>query len=83
MEPAAEAAPIAGVDGRIAVVSRLTSRFADWIDNGTAASPDFGDGLRVQQLLSAARRSHESGGRLEEVPYAKSPTFPNTAMSHS
>ena len=73
MEPAAEAAPVAGVDGRVGAVSRLTGRFADWIENGTAASPDFEDGLRVQQLLSAARRSHESGGRLEEVPYTKSP----------
>jgi predicted dehydrogenase len=72
MEQIAGGAPLAGVDGRIAAVSRLTSRFADWIDKGTAANPDFRSGLRVQQLISAARRSHEAGGRLEEVPPTRS-----------
>ncbi len=47
-------------DGRVFAVARLAERFAEWIGAGQAARPDFGDGLRVQALLDAARRSHAS-----------------------
>lgn len=46
-------------DGRILAASRLASRFLDWMEKGTAARPDFRDGLRVQRLLGAARDSDE------------------------
>ncbi|MCK9908563.1 Gfo/Idh/MocA family oxidoreductase [Microbacteriaceae bacterium K1510] len=48
-------------DGRIAPVSRLAKRFFDAIENGTQARPSFADGYRVQVLIDAARRSHETG----------------------
>ncbi len=48
-------------DGRIEAVARLVGRFLDWIETGVPATPRFHDGLRVQGLLEAARRSHESG----------------------
>lgn len=48
-------------DGRIAPVSRLAKRFFDAIENGTPARPSFADGYRVQVLIDAARRSHETG----------------------
>lgn len=52
---------VAGEDGRIPLVGRLAARFVDWIRNGVPAHPDFEDGLRVQNLLEAARRSDASG----------------------
>jgi predicted dehydrogenase len=48
-------------DGRIAPVSRLAKIFFDAIENGTSAEPGFAEGYRVQQLIDAARRSHEQG----------------------
>ena len=48
-------------DGRILPASRLARRFLDWIAKGVPARPDFSDGLRVQQLLHAALRSHQTG----------------------
>jgi len=48
-------------DGRIAPVSRLAGRFLDAIEKGTPARPNFADGYRVQVLIDAARRSHETG----------------------
>jgi predicted dehydrogenase len=47
-------------DGRVAAVTPLLSRFFQWIERQQPARPDFRDGLRVQQLLDAARRSHET-----------------------
>ncbi|UBF28450.1 hypothetical protein K9N68_11580 [Kovacikia minuta CCNUW1] len=48
-------------DGRLVVVSRLVNRFVTWLETGVPSTPSFKDGLRVQQLLEAARNSHESG----------------------
>jgi predicted dehydrogenase len=48
-------------DGRIAPVSRLASRFLDAIEGKARAFPTFAEGFRVQQLIEAARRSHDSG----------------------
>jgi len=48
-------------DGRILPLSRLAKKFFDWIELGTPARPDFRDGLRVQELIAAAQRSHQSG----------------------
>jgi predicted dehydrogenase len=48
-------------DGRIAPVSRLAKLFFDEIESGDNATPGFAQGYRVQQLIGAARRSHETG----------------------
>ena len=48
-------------DGRIVAVSRLIKRFADWMETGVDTRPSLKEGLRVQHLLEAARRSHEAG----------------------
>lgn len=55
-------------DGRIAPVSRLAKIFLDAVERGGAAQPDFAAGLRVQQLIDAAQRSHAQG-RMIEVAY--------------
>lgn len=49
-------------DGRIAPVARLATRFLDAIENGTEPSPGIQAGVRVQDLIDAARRSHANGG---------------------
>lgn len=48
-------------DGRIAPVSRLAKRFLDAVEQGGRVRPDFADGYRVQLLMDAVRRSHDSG----------------------
>jgi predicted dehydrogenase len=48
-------------DGRILPASRLANCFIDWLVTGVAARPNFADGLRVQVLLDAARRSSDTG----------------------
>jgi predicted dehydrogenase len=48
-------------DGRIAPVSRLAKRFFDAIESGGSAEPGFAEGYRAQQLIDAARRSHQTG----------------------
>lgn len=52
-------------DGRIAPVSRLAARFLDAIEAGTASAPGLSAGYRVQQLMAAARRSHDLGGWID------------------
>jgi predicted dehydrogenase len=52
-------------DGRIAPVSRLAKIFLDAIENDGAATPGFADGYRVQQLIDAARRSHQQGAWID------------------
>lgn len=47
-------------DGRSVATSRLVRQFVDAIETGHAASPTFEVALRVQRLLDAARRSHET-----------------------
>lgn len=46
-------------DGRIAPVARLAGRFLDGVRTGAPVTPHLQDGLRVQRLLDAARRSHD------------------------
>jgi hypothetical protein len=41
-------------------VSRLAKIFFDAIESGDNAAPGFAEGYRVQQLIGAARRSHET-----------------------
>lgn len=55
-------------DGRITVVARLVNRFVSWVITGARSHPDFRDGLRVQGLLEAARRSN-AAGRWVEGPF--------------
>ena len=52
---------IPGEDGRVPLVARMAERFVNWVRNGVPARPNFADGLRVQSLIDAARRSDESG----------------------
>ncbi len=48
------------IDGRIRAVSPLVNRFINWTINNLPATPTFADGLRVQQLIQAARDSMQS-----------------------
>ncbi|MBI5773169.1 MAG: Gfo/Idh/MocA family oxidoreductase [Verrucomicrobia bacterium] len=48
-------------DGRIEAVARIASRFVDAILSGQPATPNLRDGLRVQQLIDAARLSGATG----------------------
>jgi predicted dehydrogenase len=52
-------------DGRIAPVSRLVKIFLDAIETGAPAMPGFAEGHRVQVLIDAARRSHQSGAWID------------------
>ena len=52
-------------DGRIAPVSRLARIFLDAIESGRPATPGFAEGHRVQILIDAARRSHQSGAWID------------------
>jgi predicted dehydrogenase len=55
----------AATDSRIAPVSRLVGRFIDACTDGHAAAPGFAEGYRVQYLIDAALRAHESGGWID------------------
>ena len=46
-----------GEDSRVGPVSLLASRFLDWCIAGIPTTPSFQEGLRVQQLIAAARQS--------------------------
>jgi predicted dehydrogenase len=52
-------------DGRVMAVEPLVRRFVDRVEagvaGGSAAAPSLAHGLRVQELLEAARRSHAQG----------------------
>ena len=50
-----------GSDGRVVAAACLVERFVEWIATGVRSSPSFVDGLRVQDLLEAARKSHDLG----------------------
>jgi predicted dehydrogenase len=54
-------------DGRIAPVSRLVRHFFDAIERGGTPTPGFAEGYRVQQLIDAARRSHQQGAWIDLV----------------
>jgi predicted dehydrogenase len=55
--------PQTGVDGRVAPVGRLASRFVDAILNGVEMSPNFADGLRAQSILDEMRASNQLNRR--------------------
>jgi len=69
LEPVAVDVEADGWDGdeRLMATSQIARRFLDWMENDQEATPSFKDGLRVQFLLDAARRSHELG-RWQDVP---------------
>ena len=56
------------VDGRLASVSKLVSRFIDAIHGGGAMTPNLVDGVRVQGLLALAEAA------AEPVPQGTQPT---------
>jgi predicted dehydrogenase len=68
MKMVRDSGPGGGPDGRVEAVSRLVRRFADWIETGKPSTPCFRTGLRVQELLDAARRSNEAAGRAQDIP---------------
>lgn len=51
------------VGGRIGAVSALISAFVSAVIKKGKAKPDIHDGLRVQELLDAVRRSHAASGQ--------------------
>ena len=57
-------------DGRTAPVSRLAKLFIDAVESGGSAQPDFAAGVRVQQLIDAAQRSHRQGTMIDVAPDA-------------
>jgi len=54
-------------DGRVAAVSRIISRFVEWIDTSTPTKPDINDGLRVQRLIAASKRSASNGTSIKDL----------------
>ena len=54
-------------DGRIAPVARLAKRFLDAVERRRSATPNIGDGYRVQFLLDAVRKSHAGGCWIETI----------------
>ena len=61
-------APQPGVDGRVAPVARLASRFLDAILDGAPMSPNFADGLRAQLILDEMRASNQIDRRPAKIP---------------
>ncbi len=59
-----------GRDGRVAATAGLLKRFAAWINGGSSAEPNFEQGLRVQRLIDAARRSNAAGVSFDVAPAA-------------
>lgn len=55
-------------DKRVLPVSRLATRFVDWMTTGTPSHPDFSDGLRALELLEAALESSSAGGVRRDLP---------------
>ena len=60
MELLAGDSPQPGMDGRIAPVARIASRFTDAILGGVEMRPDFSNGLRTQFVLDKMRISSET-----------------------
>ncbi len=56
-------------DGRIDAVASLVERFVSWIQTGHSAVPNFAEGLRVQALIDAARRSAAGGDKIFMAPH--------------
>ena len=68
-------------DGRPVAVGRLIDRFVEWIRSGDRASPAFEEGVRVQQLLECARRSHAEN-RWIVIPQSAEVSSGERAMSN-
>ncbi len=60
-QPLEEEAGPSVVDGRVGAVSSVLGRFIEWIVDGRPRTPSFEQGVRAQQLLDAARESHQHG----------------------
>jgi len=60
--------PHAGVDSRVAAVSRLVGRFLDWMETGRATRPSFQDGLRACEVIDAIQRAAAGGGWIALPP---------------
>lgn len=56
-----------GGDERVGPVARLARRLVEGLRAGTPPSPGLEVGLRIQELLAAAQRSHDTG-TWQEVP---------------
>jgi predicted dehydrogenase len=55
-------------DSRAAAVGRLVRRFVDACEKGGFPSPGVVEGYRVQCLIDAARRAHDSGRWVDVAP---------------
>jgi predicted dehydrogenase len=55
-------------DGRVIAVSRIVTRFVDWILDGIPSHPGIDEAVRVQALLDAARKSNSNHGCRVDVP---------------
>lgn len=77
-DDALQPAAIAGADAdpfpdsRIMPAARLARRFIDACENGGQPSPGFAEGYRVQVLIDAARRAHESERWIGVAPAGES-----------
>jgi predicted dehydrogenase len=71
--PADEAEPDPAADSRIAPVTRLVHRFLDACESGGRPAPGFAEGLRVQQLIEAARQAHAQGRFVAVAPQEQTP----------
>lgn len=60
--------PRAGIDGRVAPVARIASRFLEAIVDGTSMAPNFYHGLRAQLFLEQMRAPASLGHVPERVP---------------
>ena len=61
--------PREGDPSLVAPFGALLERFHDAIRDGTRMTPDFGDAVAVQSALDAARRSSETGTRIDvDIP---------------
>jgi predicted dehydrogenase len=49
---------------RSGAVAELVGRFVDAVIQHRTSHPNAGDGLRAQQIIDAARRSHDAGGQV-------------------
>lgn len=55
-------------DGRIAPAARIAARLLDSVERGDLVYPNAADGLRVQHLIDAARKSSASSAVCEVAP---------------
>jgi predicted dehydrogenase len=60
-EPFPEMPVAPALDERVGLVKSVGERFVNWCANRTPARPDFTDGVRVQELIAAARDAFQHG----------------------